>query len=237
MKVKLTLFLVICYTAVHAQSFVFPVLPEQGKSTATLVPQNWRVIDSVSGDLNNDKIKDLALILEFYRPVKENRAYGDNETELITEVQKPRILAIYFRRSTTGSYRIATQNNNFILRSEEGGAMGDPLCPLSIEGNKLSLAFEGGSNWRWKLNYTFKYQDKVWQLTKANNYAYHTGSGEMNDKIYDFINKKQTITSGTISNKNAANESFEKPLVVSSLRTFSSFKKPWTWEIRPNEFL
>ncbi|WP_316812440.1 hypothetical protein [Pedobacter heparinus] len=237
MKLKLTLLFLICYTALQAQPFVFPVLPEQGKSVTVLVPQNWTVIDSISGDLNNDKVKDLALILEFYRPVKENRAYGDNETEIITEVQKPRILAIYFRRSASGAYRIAAQNNNFILRSEEGGAMGDPLRPISIDSNKLSLAFEGGANWRWKLHYTFKYQDKDWQLTKANNYAWHSGSGEMNDKQYDFINKKRTITSGTVSNRRSANETFEQPLAVKTLRTFSSFKKPWTWEISPNDFL
>jgi len=237
MKIKVFLFFLLCHTAAYAQPFVFPVLPEQGKSTAMLVPKNWTVIDSIYGDLNNDKIKDLALILEFYRPVKENRAYGDNETEIITEVQKPRILAIYFRRSASGAYRIATQNNNFILRSEEGGIMGDPLRPLSIDSNKLSLAFEGGGNWRWKLHYTFKYQDKDWQLTKANNYAWHADSGEMNDKQYDFVNNKKTVVSGKISSGTLANETFEQLLNVKTIRTFSNFKKPWTWEIKPDEFL
>ena len=237
MRTLFTGLLLFCQTALYAQPFVFPLLPEQGKTIAALVPSNWKVIDSVSGDLNNDNVKDLALVLEFYRPVKENRAYGDNETEIITEVQKPRILAIYFRRSASSAYRMVTQNNNFILRSEEGGEMGDPLRPLKIASNTLLLSFEGGGNWRWKLHYSFKYQDKEWQLTQAGNYAYHDGSGEMNDKQYDFVNNKKTVVSGKISSGTLANETFEQPLNIKTMRTFSSFKKPWTWEIRPDEFL
>jgi hypothetical protein len=237
MKIKLILFFLLCHTIIYAQPFKFPVLPEYGKTIVSLVPQNWKIIDSVSGDLNNDHIKDLAFVIEFYRPVKENRAYGDNDTEIITETQKPRILAVYFRRSANGAYRQSAQNNNFILRSDEGGEMGDPIRPMNIAENKLILSFEGGGNWRWKLRYSFKYQDKDWLLTKANNYAYQNGSDEMNDKQYDFLNNKKTVVSGKISSGTLANETFEQPLNVKTMRTFSSFKKPWTWEIKPNEFL
>lgn len=237
MKAKLILFFLCCNTAIYAQQFVFPKLPEYGKSVETLAPKNWKIIDSVSGDLNNDNIKDIAFVIEFYRPVKENRAYGDNETEIITEIQKPRILAVYFRRSEKGAYRLSTQNNNFILRSEEGGEMGDPFRPMNIAANQLTLSFQGGGNWRWKLNYNFRYQDKDWMLTSANNYAYQEGSGEMNDKQYDFINNKRTVVSGTISSGTMANETFEQPLNVKSMRTFNNFKKPWTWEINKDEFL
>jgi hypothetical protein len=237
MMIKLTLFFLLFHTALCAQPFVFPVLPEYGKSADLIVPQNWKIIDSISGDLNNDNVKDMALVLEFYRPVKENRAYGDNNTEIITEIQKPRILAIYFRKSAKGSYRISVQNNNFMLRAEEGGEMGDPLRPMSIADNKLTLSFEGGGHWRWKLNYSFKYQDKDWQLNTANNYAYQQESGEINDKQYDFVNNKKKIISSVINNGTLASETFEQPLNIKTLRTFNSFKKPWTWELIPNEFL
>ncbi len=237
MKLQLTALLVCCSIAIYAQPFVFPVLPEQGKSVQSLIPTHWQVIDSVSGDLNHDHVKDLALVLEFYRPIKERRAYGDNEMEIITEIQRPRILAIYFRRSASGTYKLVTQNNNFILRAEEGGAMGDPLRPVMIDSNQLVLSFEGGSNWRWKLNYSFKYQNKNWQLTQANNYAYHNGSGEMNDKQYDFINSTRKVVTGQVSNEEAENETFQQPLNIPAPRTFESFKKPWTWEIRKDEFL
>lgn len=235
MRISISLLLLLCCFTAPAQSFKFPVVPAQGKTIKALIPTQWKVIDSVYGDLNGDKTEDLALIFEFYASVKENRAYGDNTTELITEIQRPRILAIYFKAGR--NYKLITQNNNFILRSEEGGAMGDPLRPLSIADNKLNVAFEGGAGWRWKLNYSFKYQDNDWQLTKAGNYAYHNTSGEMNDKQYDFVNKKRIVISGTVANKDANNEKTEQPLQVRTMRTFQSFKKPWTWQIGPDEYL
>jgi len=235
MRILFQLLLLLCCSNSFAQSFKFPLVPAQGKSIKPLIPTQWKAIDSVRGDLNNDGIEDLALIFEFYASVKENRAYGDNTTELITEIQKPRILAIYFKSGR--NYKLVTQNNNFILRSEEGGGMGDPLRPMSIAENRLNLAFEGGGNWKWKLSYSFKYQNNDWQLIKAGNYAYHTGSGEMNDKQYDFVNKKRLISSGTIDDKNGSNERREQTLTVKTLRTFRSFKKPWTWEIGTDEYL
>lgn len=213
------------------------MVPEQGKSINSLVPRDWKIIDSISGDLNNDGIKDLALILEFYRPVKENRAYGDSETEIVTEVQKPRILAIFFRRSALGNYKLVTQNNNFILRSEEGGVMGDPLKRIGIDNNKLTLSFEGGGNWRWKLNYSFKYKDKDWYLEQANNYAYNEESGEMTDRQYDFLNKKKVTVTGKMANSKADNETFEQAFISKGLRNFGNFKKPWTWQIADGEYL
>ncbi|TDQ06414.1 hypothetical protein [Pedobacter metabolipauper] len=235
MKIKLTLFILICGFSIQAQSFKYPAMASQGRTIKSLIPAQWKVIDSVYGDLNRDQIADMALILEFYAPVKESRAYGDNTTEIITEIQKPRILAIYFKSGK--SYKLAKQNNNFILRSEEGGAMGDPLRPLHITDNKLNFLFEGGANWRWKLNYTFKFQNNDWLLTQASNNSYHASSGEMNEKQYDFVNKKRLVITGTTFNRESANTSKEEPLQVKQLRTFTSFKKPWTWEISPDEFL
>lgn len=236
MKFSLPLFLLLFTTAVvQAQTFKYPVLNPRGKTIKSLAPTQWKAIDSVYGDLNNDKIEDLAVIYEFYAAVKEKRAYGDSTTEIITEIQKPRILGIYFKSGR--NYHLSAQNNHFILRSEEGGSMGDPLRPLKIEDNKLTLSFEGGSSWRWKLNYTFRHQNNDWQLTQANKYAYHNSSGEMNDRQYDFVNKKQVVIRGTMDNKDAGNEMQEQPLNVKTLMTFSSFKKPWTWEIGPDEYL
>lgn len=237
MNIRLIVLLLVCQISAYAQQFKFPALPTQGKSLAAMIPKNWKLLDSVSGDLNNDREKDIALILEYHTQVRENRAYGDNTTEIIMEIQKPRILAIYFREAGTENYRLAVQNNNFILRAQEGGAKGDPLRPVRIDSNTLQLAFEGGASWRWKLNYSFKYRGQDWVLEKAGNCSYHSESGEMADKIYDFNTKKKTVTIGTIHNRESANETTVYELPAKSLRTFRNFKKPWTWQIGPDEFL
>lgn len=237
MRMKLILFFVAFQTAVYAQNFKYPTLPNQGKSLSSLIPANWKILDSISGDLNNDQTTDLALILEYHKEIRENRAYGDNNTEIITEIQKPRILAVYFKNTALKTYQLAVQNNNFILRSEEGGSMGDPLRPLAIDSNQLVLSFEGGGDWRWKLNYTFKYQNKNWFLEKAGSLYYNKNSGEMTEKQYDFVNKKRLVTTGKTHHRNSANETVAEDFPLKTLRTFQSFKKPWSWEIGPDEFL
>ncbi|WP_256004602.1 hypothetical protein [Pedobacter deserti] len=218
-----------------AQSFVYPTLPVKGKTITNLIPAQWKVVDSVRGDLNADGADDLALVLEFYAAVKENRAYGDSNMELITELQRPRILAIYFQKGR--NFLLAGQNNDFLLRAQEGGSLGDPLRKLYIANNTLALNFEGGGNWRWTLQYVFGYRDKDWALVSARNYAYHSSSGEMQDKHYDFLTGTKTLSTGNVDSSVTPTLKKEIPLQPMALRNLQSFKKPWTWQIGPDEFL
>lgn len=220
-----------------AQSFVFPKLPVQTNAISTLIPQNWKAIDTAFGDLNNDKSEDMALILEYDKPITEQRAYGDADTELIKEFQKPRILAVYFKDVKSGRYTFALQNNNFILRSEEGGALGEPFKELYIKDNNLNMVFEGGSEWRWKLDYVFKFQYKNWNLVQASHTYYNANSGEMTIKAYDFTNRKVKQTKGNLFVRDQINEVTEDILYFSQLRNLNTFKKPWTWEITKDNFL
>ncbi|KQB98959.1 hypothetical protein [Pedobacter sp. Hv1] len=220
-----------------AQSFVFPKLPVQSNAISALIPQNWKAIDTAFGDLNNDQTEDMALILEYHQAVSEKRAYGDGDTELIKEFQKPRILAVYFKDIKSGKYIFALQNNNFILRSQEGGILGEPLKKLNIQDNKLNMVFEGGNEWRWKLDYVFKFQHKDWDLIQASHTYYNSSSGEMTIKAYDFTNRKVKQTKGNLFTRNNTNEVSEEILYFSQLRTLNNFKKPWTWEITKDNFL
>jgi hypothetical protein len=218
------------------QSFVFPKLIVQSSSIASIIPKNWKAIDTAYGDLNNDKKEDLVLVLEYNQPIDEVRAYGDADTEIIREFQKPRVLAIYFKNARY-QYVFGLQNNNFILRSEEGGAYGEPYQQVTIVDNRLILDFMGGSSWRWQLNYQFKYENKEWLMVKATNSSWDATSGEMNNKEYNFVSKKLIQTTGNRFDSHVKEKVSEKNLNITQLRTFNTFKKPWTWEIEKDGFL
>lgn len=221
-------------TILKAQKFDFPQLPAQVANISSVIPPNWRAIDTVYGDLNHDQLPDLVLALEYVAPVSELRAYGDADTEIIKEFQKPRILAIYFKRKN--GYSFALQNNDFLLRDKEGGIYGDPYDGISIKNNVLNLSFRGGSNWRWKLDYQFQYTHETWQLINAKNLYYHNSSGEMEEKNYDFLNRQVTEVAGNLHIENSGKTQV-RALNFGKVRTFNTFKKPWTWEIRKDEFL
>ncbi|MFC3560087.1 hypothetical protein [Pedobacter jamesrossensis] len=219
------------------KSFIFPKVKTQGLSVEQLTPANWTIIETANGDLNNDGVDDLALIFESNKVIDETRTYGDNNSEIIKETQKPRILAIYFIDKATGDYRLSAQNNDFILRSEEGGKLGDPLQQIAIKDQQLYLRFQGGAEWRWEMGYTFKFQNKDWFLTSAINLYFNQNTGDMTERIYDFNTRELFTTVGNLHRRDVANRKTSEVLYFSQLRTFKTFKKPWAWEIMPNVYL
>ncbi|MGN8056613.1 hypothetical protein ACTJKN_10090 [Pedobacter sp. 22163] len=238
MKVFCFYILMLCVQISFAQkTFVFPKIKARGASAEQFTPANWTIIDQVRGDLNNDTSDDLAVVFEFNKSIDETRVYGDNNTDIIKETQKPRILAIFFKDKSTGVFSLSTQNNDFILRSEEGGKLGDPLQQIAIKDQQLYLRFQGGSEWRWELGYTFKFENKDWFLTSAINLYFNQNSGDMTERVYDFKTRELFTTIGNLHRRDIANRKTSEVLYFSQLRTFKTFKKPWAWEIMPNVYL
>ncbi|GAA4202275.1 hypothetical protein GCM10022289_16790 [Pedobacter jeongneungensis] len=228
----------LCAQICFAQkTFIFPKIKPQGTSSEQLTPPNWTAIDQVYGDLNNDAIEDLAVVFEYNRTIDETRVYGDNSSAIIKETQKPRILAIFFKDKSTGTFNLSTQNNDFILRSAEGGKLGDPLQQVAIKDQQLYLRFQGGAEWRWELGYTFKYENKDWFLTSAINLYFNQNSGDMTERVYDFKTRELFTTVGNLHRRDIANRRTSEVLYFSQLRTFKTFKKPWAWEIMPDVYL
>ncbi|TDG35831.1 hypothetical protein EZJ43_10770 [Pedobacter changchengzhani] len=219
------------------KSFIFPKVKQEGSSTQQFTPKNWTVIETAQGDLNNDGVDDLALIFESDKVIDETRAYGDNQSDIIKETQKPRILVIYFKDKFTGIYHLSVQNNDFILRSEEGGRLGDPLQQIVIKDQQLFLRFRGGAEWRWEMGYTFKFENDDWFLTSAINLYFNQNTGDMTERIYDFNTRQLFTTVGNLHRRDIGNRKSTEILFFTQLRTFKTFKKPWAWEILPNVYL
>lgn len=238
MRFLLFLFTILISQISYAQKpFTFPKVKQQGMSAEQLAPTNWTIIETANGDLNNDGIDDLALIFESDKVTDEARTYGDNNSEIIKETQKPRILAIFLKDKSTGKYILSTQNNDFILRSEEGGKLGDPLRKIAIKDQLLYLRFQGGAEWRWEMGYTFQFQNNDWFLTSAINLYFNQNTGDMTERVYDFNTRELFTTVGNLHRRDIANRKTSEVLYFSKRRTFKTFKKPWAWEIMPNVYL
>ncbi len=219
------------------KAVVFPKITPVITQVEELVPKGWHLMKTAYGDLNKDGTDDLAVIIEANEAFNESRTYGDNNSEIIRELQKPRILLIYFALKNKSQYRLSVQNNDFILRATEGGKLGDPFRQIAIKDQKLFLSFQGGSEWQWNLGYHFSFQKNDWYLTGASNVYYNSHTGEMTEHVYNFSDRELYTTYGNMYQRKIASYSTSEVLYFTELRTFKTFKKPWAWEIMPNLYL
>src|SRR5687768_14233802 len=102
------------------------------------------ILDTASGDMNGDKLRDLVLV---QRSVQEDRE--DYEDRL-----RP-AMVLFGQRD--GKYRLVARNDSIVYGRHDGGMMGDPWSGITITKANFSLQFYGGSGWRWSWIVTFKY--------------------------------------------------------------------------------
>jgi len=141
--------------AAHSQRRASPPLPATGSTVAYFIPPRYgELADSRAvGDLNHDGRPDLALVL---RPlVEDTTAYPD-------EALPARLLLVLF--GTPTGYVLAAQTGRAVLCKGCGGMYGDPFAGLTIEKGILGVAHYGGSNWRWRIDSKFRYQQNGFYL-------------------------------------------------------------------------
>lgn len=95
--------------SIYGQEFNYPKFNNSYKTISQIAPTDWKLFGFTKGDLNGNKIKDLAVILEYKNEIAENRPYYP------TVKTKPRVLLIFFRNSK-GKYELKLQHNTFLFR-------------------------------------------------------------------------------------------------------------------------
>lgn len=133
----------------------------QSKDWKRFVLKGFTLLDSASGDLNNDGYRDLILILK-------------NHTEVeMSDTTRP-LLILHGSKNKT--YTLIARNDHIVLCQACGGVMGDPYASLVVKHNYFSVEHYGGSNWRWTRIITFKYDLKTKQyvLHKDGGESFHT---------------------------------------------------------------
>ena len=130
----------------------------------------YSILDTATGDLNSDKIKDLIMI---YRFDKE-----DSTSDIINRPE-PRPLLIYLGQKD-GNMKLKSWNKNLVLCYDCGGIFGDPYSDVIISDGDFTVDFYGGSAWRWTKTITFKYSksDLNWFLFEERNVSFHATEPE-----------------------------------------------------------
>ena len=147
-----------------------PMVNNSPNELLEFVPKNYSILDTVSGDLNLDDIKDYILIL------KKNGE--DSLSDFIENPEKRPLLILL--RNKDNKLQLARKNNNTVYCVDCGGMMGDPFMGVTIKNGYFSIEHYGGSSWRWTRIITYKYnkQENEWFLHKDGSVSFHASDPE-----------------------------------------------------------
>ena len=173
--------------------------PEKAKNIDGFIPKGWKTILSAKGDLNNDKLEDVAIIIEKTDKanIVKNKNLGSEYLNL-----NPRILLVLFKQKN-GSHILASKNDKGFIKSagdKENPALMDTLDNISIKNNILKIKFNyflSAGSWSVTQNtYTFRFQNKKFELIGFDNNSYMRNSGNQEEFSINFSTNKLKITTG-----------------------------------------
>lgn len=235
MRQLLTTIFLLTFGIAFGQNFSYPSINNQGKDINSFIPNGWTLLDSTQGDLNKDNHNDLVLIIQHKDSVTIIKNEFDYNATVLTQ---PRILIILFHNQTANQYQLVEQSNSFILNHDNPN-MEEPYQDISISNGVLKIDFQIFMNmggWGMSNNsYKFRYQDNQFVLIGADYNSVNRGSGETEDRSYNFLTKKVKVARGTI-------ESDKQKIVwrkidLKELKTIKTFKQPFTWEVEKDYYL
>ena len=112
------------------------------------IPENYSIIDTVSGDLDRDDIKELIV------------AYNIEPLKGFESV--PRELIIYKQKN--GKWTEWKKSRQALYGSQDGGMMGDPFGQIEIKNGILLISQNGGSSWKWGFTDKYRFQNGEFYL-------------------------------------------------------------------------
>lgn len=241
MKTKISysiiLLFLVTFESVQAQSFVYPSIIKEGLKIKEFIPYGWKIRDSVSGDLSNDKTSDIAVILQYKDTVS---IVNPDEDDPDTVNIQPRILLILFVDKRTHKFQLVEQNNTFILRNDDPNLLDDPYQSMTITKGVLSVEFQlsyGIGSWNiTHSSYSFRYQNDSFVLVSAYKNLFNRATHNYENYSFDFLQKKWKLAKGN-DDLDQLPEIETHLFEIKELKTLQTLKVPYSWELINGIFL
>ncbi len=190
---QLTLFFVSISTSIGVQA-------EKKQNPSDFIPHGYVLNEKIVGDLNQDGLEDIALIIKGTN--KENIVINrfDNEVD-----RNRRGIIVLLNKN--GHYELATQNCDcFYSENEDGGIYYAPELSVYIETGDLIINYNHGRYGHWQ--YTFRYQNANFELIEY----YSVSGGAITDRIthVNYVTKKKQLQVNINENDEGGDEIFEE---------------------------
>ena len=177
-----------------------PIVQKKGTNVKAFLPNGWKIIYEVKGDLNKDNLTDYVMIIENTdrKNIIKNDGMGAKELNV-----NPRMLLVLIKDKN--GYTLAARNQKFIPTQNDttSTCLADPLAEtgaISIVKGTLILSYQYwlscGSYGVTNNKYIFRFQDNKFKLIGFEGDSFSRSSGEENNISINFFTKKKSETSG-----------------------------------------
>jgi len=167
MKIKygFLLFAVLFHIAAFTQSI-------NRSKFAFEMPPGYILLDSASGDFNQDGLRDYIIVLK------------NLSEDSLTDSARPLIILLGNKKQALDLF---ARNDSVVYCKACGGVFGDPYQGITIKKQYFSIDHYGGSSWRWTRNTTFRYDkaSRKFLLHRDGGESYHTSDPDKTTKYFE----------------------------------------------------
>jgi hypothetical protein len=201
------------------------------QSLDKFIPDNWVIVDTAIGDLNNDNVEDVAIVIQ--NTDKKNIILSDTLNGADFLNINPRSLIVLFKDPNTNEYKQIIKNDKFIPIDGTPPEIG-PYGDIEIKKGNLKLNFSifysAGRSDASSNSYLFRYQNNDLALIGAETSYTHRMTGESVKYSINFLTKKYSITSGNEFDEKVKPKTEWKTFELNELKTLSTLPEAYTWE-------
>jgi hypothetical protein len=180
----------------------YPGLPKWAASADGFVPAGWLLEAQASGDLNQDGMDDLALVIRQKSPdnvIPNSEGLGEAPFDT-----NPRILAVAFREKSGTGYALQLEDRALIPRRTNPVAE-DPFDKddgIAIRRGSMQVRlrwFLSAGGWEtFTAAYTFRHRHGRFELIGYDRDELHRGSGATNAVSINYLTGKVKVTTGNM---------------------------------------
>jgi hypothetical protein len=164
------------------------------KKISQFIPIGYSAIDTSSGNLNFDSLKDMILVL---------RKDGEDSTSDFANCKPEKRPLLILLGQPNNVYKVAYRNDNAVYSIDCGGVFGDPFTGITIKNGYFSIehGISGGEHWEHVITFKFDKLKSNWFLYKDHyiHYKFNDDNSDNADALVKDVDKLESVKNfGTI---------------------------------------